>query len=80
MIWVAVAFFGLLVLGMPVGFCLGIAGMVASQPCQTDLDRRQAMQNLIESTAVDNLRRPNLAKLFEHQLVAGIDHRRVFHG
>ncbi|WP_193368486.1 TRAP transporter large permease [Pelagibius marinus] len=28
MIWVAVAFFGLLVLGMPVGFALGIAGMV----------------------------------------------------
>ncbi len=28
MIWVAVAFFGLLILGMPVGFALGIAGMV----------------------------------------------------
>ncbi|GAB4224752.1 MAG: TRAP transporter large permease [Kiloniellaceae bacterium] len=28
MIWVAVAFFGLLVLGMPVGFALGVAGMV----------------------------------------------------
>jgi len=28
MIWVAVAFFGLLFLGMPVGFALGIAGLV----------------------------------------------------
>ncbi|MGD1879417.1 MAG: TRAP transporter large permease [Kiloniellaceae bacterium] len=28
MIWVAVAFFGLLLLGMPVGFALGIAGLV----------------------------------------------------
>ena len=28
MLWVALAFFGLLLLGMPVGFCLGIAGLV----------------------------------------------------
>jgi TRAP-type transport system large permease protein len=28
MLWVALAFFGLLLLGMPVGFCLGVAGLV----------------------------------------------------